>query len=293
MCSGGCNESGCIIINARIRKIFSVGLLCKYAVIALLSVLFAAPFVWMLSLSLKSMAEIYEYPPRLLPRSLKWSNYSEVLQQLSLFRYLGNSLFVSIATALLQLVLATTSAFALAVLSFRGKSFLFSLFLASMMVPGTVILIPLFLICQKLGLIDSYAGLILPFLFSGYGIFLIRQFFLGLPRDYFEAARLDGSGYFGIYMNIYLPLSVPALATFGTLSFISFYNSLLWPLVAVNSEGLKTISVGVAMLVGQYDYITPHLVMAGAAIMVVPAIVVFLFFQRFLIRGIVMSGVKG
>jgi len=275
------------------RKIFSVGLLCKYAVIALLSVLFAAPFVWMLSLSLKSMAEIYEYPPRLLPRSLKWSNYSEVLQQLSLFRYLGNSLFVSIATALLQLVLATTSAFALAVLSFRGKSFLFSLFLASMMVPGTVILIPLFLICQKLGLIDSYAGLILPFLFSGYGIFLIRQFFLGLPRDYFEAARLDGSGYFGIYMHIYLPLSVPALATFGTLSFISFYNSLLWPLVAVNSEGLKTISVGVAMLVGQYDYITPHLVMAGAAIMVVPAIVVFLFFQRFLIRGIVMSGVKG
>ncbi|MBP1992076.1 carbohydrate ABC transporter permease [Paenibacillus eucommiae] len=244
-------------------------------------------------MSLKGLDEFYIFPPKLLPAVPQWSNFVEVFKQLSLLRYLGNSLFVSTTTTVLQLVLASSAAFAFAVLTFRGKAFLFALFISSMMVPGSVVLIPLFMITQKLGMIDSYLGLILPMLFSGYGVFMIRQFFLGLPRDFYEAARLDGCSNLGVFVRIYLPLSVPALATLGTLAFISFYNSLLWPLIVINSEELKTIPIGIAGLVGQYGFITPHLVMAGAAIMVVPALLVFLFFQRFLINGFVMSGVKG
>lgn len=247
----------------------------------------------MLSLSLKGLDEFYLYPPRLWPASIQWSNYAEVLKQLPLLRYLANSLVVATSITALQLLFASAAAFAFAVLSFRGKGMMFSLFLSSMMIPGTVILIPLFLITHQLGMLDTYAGLIIPFLFSGYGVFMLRQFFLSLPRDFYEAARMDGCGFFGVYAKIYLPLSVPALATLGTLAFISFYNSLLWPLVAVNSDELKTIPVGVAGLVGQYDYITPHLVMAGAAIMVIPAVLIFIFFQRYLVNGFVMSGIKG
>jgi multiple sugar transport system permease protein len=164
--------------------------------------------------------------------------------------------------------------------------------LASMMIPGTVILIPLFKIVQALKLIDTYAGLILPFVFTGYGTFMMRQFFRGLPRELYAAARVDGAGYWTIYTQIYLPLAKPALATLGTLAFVFFWNSLLWPLVATNSDVMKTVPVGMSGLVAQNSGY-PHLIMAGATITVLPGLVLFLLMQRYYTQGFVMSGVKG
>lgn len=275
------------------KRRLPIGLYIKYTITIILALLFLAPFVWMLALSIKTLANFYDFPPKLWVSHPQWSNFIDVLKQYSLFRFLLNSLFVSTTITLLQLILASMAAFAFAVLSFRGKNALFMTFLLSLMIPGTVILIPLFLVTQKLGLLDSYKGLILPFLFTGYGIFMLRQFFMSLPRDFFEAARMDGCSYFGIYARIYIPLSKPALATLGTLAFMSFYNSLLWPLVSTNSEKLKTIPVGIAGLVGQNNYIYPHLVMAGTTIMVIPGILIFMFLQRYFIQGVVMSGIKG
>jgi multiple sugar transport system permease protein len=257
-----------------------------------LAILFLLPFVWLFALSVKSLDNFYTYPPQLFTPNPQWSNFSEVLEKFSLLRYFGNSLLVSFISSLLQLALSTTAAFAFAVLHFKGKNTLFMFFLSSMMVPGTVILIPLFLIVQQLGLINSYGGMILPFIFTGYGIFMIRQFFMSLPRDFFEAARMDGCGYLMIFLKIYLPLSKPALATLGTLSFMNFYNSLLWPLIVINDDEMKTIPVGIAGLVG-VNASYPHLIMAGAALTIIPGILIFILLQRYFVSGFVMSGVKG
>jgi multiple sugar transport system permease protein len=273
------------------RKI-SPGTALQYAVTILLACIMLLPFVWMVALSLKTLGSFYEYPPRLLTKNPQWSNFMTVLDQFSLFRYFWNSLFVALAIAGLQVIFASMAAFAFAVMRFRGSHLLFMSFLASMMFPVTVILLPLFLVVRELGLIDTYGGLILPFVFTGYGIFMIRQFFLSLPRDYFEAARMDGCSYFGVYARIYLPLSRTALVTLGTIAFMYFYNLLLWPLVTVNSEHLKTIPIGIAGLVGQNSSY-PHLIMAGTTITVIPGLIIFVILQRYFVRGIVMSGIKG
>lgn len=278
------------MVNVHLRSSFV--LTFQYAVLVVLAIVFVAPFVWMVALSVRDLATYYLYPPRLLVPDPHWSNYIEVLDRLSLFQYLLNSVIVSSAIALLQLLTASMAGFAFATLSFKGRETLFMLFLANMMIPGAVILIPLFFVVRQLGLIDTYAGLILPFMFTGFGIFMMRQFFRSIPYDFFAAARVDGAGYGRIYWQIYLPLARPALATLGTLTFVFFWNTLLWPLVATNSDNLRTIPVGIANLVSQ-DISYPHLIMAGATIAIVPALLVFLTLQRYLIQGFVMSGVKG
>jgi multiple sugar transport system permease protein len=246
----------------------------------------------MFSLSFKTLDGFYEYPPKLLTKHPQWSNFTDVLEKFSLFRYLFNSIFVSLLASFLQLLLSATAAFSFAVLYFKGRDTLFMLFLSSMMIPGTVILIPLFYVVQKLELINTYAGIFLPFIFTGYGVFMMRQFFLSLPRDFFEAARIDGGGYLRIFLSIYLPLSKPALATLGMLSFMSFYNTLLWPLIVINDNDMKTIPVGIAGLVG-VNTTFPHLIMAGATLTILPALILFFALQRFFINGFIMSGVKG
>lgn len=267
-------------------------LMLKYVIILVLAAIFLLPLVWMIALSLKSFGEFYDYPPTFFTDAPQWNNFFQVLDEFHLGRYLLNSVIVSAAIAGGQIITASTAGFAFATLHFTGKRILFLVFLSSMMVPGAVILIPLFLIAQRLGMVDTYAGLIIPFVFTGYGIFLMRQFFLGIPRDLFDAAIVDGASFYRVYANIYMPLAKPAIATLFTLAFVFFWNTLLWPVVIINSDSLKTIPVGVAGLVG-FNNSFPHLVMAGATLMILPALALFLILQRYFMRGFIMSGIKG
>lgn len=264
----------------------------KYGITLILAAVFLLPLAWMMALSVKSFGQFYDYPPTFFTTVPQWQNFYQVLDEFHLGRYLLNSIVVSTAIAGLQIVTASSAGFAFATLTFRGRRVLFMLFISSMMVPGAVILIPLFLIAQRLGMVDTYAGLIIPFIFTGYGIFLMRQFFLGIPRDLFDAAIVDGASFYRVYASIYLPLAKPAIATLFTLAFVFFWNTLLWPVVIINSDQLKTIPVGVAGLVG-FNNSFPHLVMAGATLMILPALVLFLILQRYFMRGFIMSGIKG
>lgn len=259
----------------------------------MLAAAFLLPFVWMIALSVKSVGDFYRYPPTLTTDNPQWSNFTTVLLDFSLLRYLVNSLFTTLAAALLQVACASLAAFAIAVLAFRGKGQIFALFLASLMVPGTVIIIPLFIVVNTIGWVDSYAALIIPFAFSGFGIFLLRQFFLSIPRDVFDAARIDGASTFRLYWNICLPLSGPALSTLFVMTFVAFWNSLLWPLIVINDDAKKTLPVGIVGL-STAQSANPQLVMAGVTIAVVPAVLLFLFLQRYLMRGLVLSsGLRG
>jgi ABC-type glycerol-3-phosphate transport system permease component len=267
-------------------------LMMKYIFICLLAAVFLLPFIWMIAFSLKSAANFAQYPPSLLVSDPQWSNFLEVLNKFSLFRYFLNSLLVSTAISVLQVITASMAGFAFAMLAFRGKTVLFTTFLSSLMIPSTVILIPLFLVVRNMGLIDSYLGLILPFIFTGYGIFMMRQFFMSLPKDFFHAGMVDGCGIFRTYWKIYLPLAKPSVITLGTLAFIFYWNTLLWPLISTNNNDLKTIPVGIAGLVGE-NMSLPHLVVAGATISVLPGLILFLALQRYYTQGYVMTGVKG
>lgn len=265
----------------------------RYLIAAVLAAAFLLPFVWMVALSVKSVGDFYRYPPTLTTDNPHWSNFATVLLDFSLLRYLGNSLFTTLAATLLQLICASMAAFAIVVLSFRGKSKIFGIFLGSMMVPSMVIIIPLFIVVNRLGWVDSYAALIIPFAFSGFGIFLLRQFFLSIPRDLFDAARIDGANTFRLYWNICLPLARPALSTLFALHFVAFWNSLIWPLIVINDDAKKTLPVGIVGL-STAQSANPNLVLAGVTIAVVPAVILFLLLQRYLMRGLVLSsGLRG
>lgn len=259
----------------------------RYAILLPLAAVFLAPFAWLASTSLKTLGDVYHYPPRLWTGHPQWANYTTVLRDASMLRYLANSFFVSISATALQTAVASLAAFALVSFTFRGKRALFGSFLASMMLPGTVTLIPLFVVVRKLGWIDTYTGLIVPFAFSAFSIFLLRQYFLGLPRDIFDAASLDGCGPIRSYCYICLPMALPAMATAASLSFVGFWNDLLWPLVIINSDSKMTFPVGLASFAGQ-NVSYPQLIMTGVVIGIAPALVVFLALQRYLIRGIAL-----
>jgi multiple sugar transport system permease protein len=263
-----------------------------YFVATTLAVFFIFPFFWMIVGSLKDFRGFYDYPPSFLPVPAYWSNYAVVVDLIPLFRYVLNTLFIAAAITVCQLISSSTAGFAFATLQFRGREFLFMTFLAGLMVPFTVVLIPLFLIIRLLGLIDTYVALILPFVFTPFGVFLMRQFFMGLPLSLFDSAKIDGASPFGIYARIYLPLSGPVMATLGILAFVFFYNNLIWPLIVINTESLKTVSVGLLSFTGR-EGTSPHLIMAGATVSVVPTIVLFILLQKYFVEGITMTGLKG
>lgn len=271
----------------RARKTF-----LAYLLATILAVLFLFPFFWMIIGSLKDFRGFYDYPPSFVPNPVQWENYAEVVRLIPLFRYIINTLLMAAAITVCQLISSSTAGFAFATLRFRGKEVIFMIFLAGLMVPFTVVLIPLFLIIRLFGLIDTYAALVLPFVFTPFGIFLMRQFFMGVPRSLFESAKIDGASTFGIYARIYLPLSGPVMATLGILAFVFFYNNLIWPLIVINTEALKTVSVGLLSFTGR-EGTSPHLIMAGATVSVVPTIVLFIVLQKYFVEGITVTGLKG
>ncbi len=269
--------------------------LAQFVILGLLIVfglLMAAPFLWMLGTSLKAPAEIFQFPPRLIPDVPQWQNYAEVTRVLPFGRYFLNSFIVATSVTALQLVVCSMAAYAFARLRFPGRDLLFLAFLGALMVPSQVTLIPRFLLMRELGWFNTYQALILPFVFSSFGTFLLRQYFLTLPRELEEAARIDGASYFQNYWLIAMPLARPALAALAIFTFINEWNSFLWPLIVTTRPEMNTLIVGLNTLRGQYNTAW-NLLMAGSVIAIVPILLVFALGNRYFIKGITTSGFGG
>ncbi|MBL7029233.1 MAG: carbohydrate ABC transporter permease [Candidatus Marinimicrobia bacterium] len=249
------------------------------------------PFVWMVSASFMQQGEANQFPPRLIPESFSLEHYLRLFISMNIVRYFLNSLILSASITGLSLLVNSMAGFAFAKFHFPGKESLFKLLLAAMIIPAQVTMLPLFLMMNQLGLINSYLGVIIPGMASIFGIFLIRQYISSLPDSLIEAARLDGASDFQIYWKIVLPLAKPILVTLGLFTFMGTWNDFMWPLIIMTRENMYTLPVAMANLSGEHAQDT-ELMMAGAVITVLPVIIVFLALQRFYIEGIMLGSVK-
>ncbi len=265
-----------------------------YALMLLLVIVMVLPFAWMLSTSLKAQQYILETPPQLLPNPLTFESYTGLAQRMDIGRIIFNSVFVALATTIGQIIISAMAAYAFSRLQWRGRNLVFTLYLATMMVPSVVMVIPQFVLIRQLGWVNTYAALIVPSLFNAFGTFLLRQSFLGLPKDFEEAAFVDGANPFTIFWRIMLPLNLPAIATLVVLSFMGSWNSYLFPLFVARKEEVITLPVALGVLQGGPRALTEwNLVMAGAVITVLPILIVYLLAQKWFVQGIVSSGIKG
>ena len=260
------------------------------AALAVGALITAFPFVWMLFSSVKPQSESIDYPPRLLPQDTTVEYYVRLFTELDFGRYLVNTLIV-VAIGAVGLLFMAMAGFAFAKYDFRGKAGLFFLVIATMMIPVQVTMIPTYLILNGMKLTNTLVGIALPTLVSGFSIFLFRQFMTTIPTEMLEAARIDGAGEFRIFWRIVLPMSGPILAVQVVLTFIAGWNSFLWPLIIASDQKLYTLSVGLSLL-NQQLAVNPSLQMAAASVMVIPILIVFIIFQRYVIQGFALSGLK-
>ncbi|WP_406833152.1 carbohydrate ABC transporter permease [Pedococcus sp. KACC 23699] len=263
-----------------------------YGLLTIALVCVVAPFVWMVLGSFKSEGELRKSPPTWWPETASLDNYTHLFSRLDFGTYFTNSIVVAVAVTAGNLLFCSMLGYALAMLDFKGKKALFTIVMATLMIPGVVTFVPLFVLVANAGLIDSLPGLILPFLVSPFGVFLMRQFISGLPRDLLDAGRVDGAGELRIFARIILPLCGPALATLGILTFLGSWNNFLWPLVVAQSEKSYTLPVALALYSKGQNSTNYGLLLAGATVVVIPVLAVFLAFQRKFIEGIATTGIK-
>jgi multiple sugar transport system permease protein len=262
-----------------------------HAILLAVGVLFVLPFAWMIATSLKPQRDLFAVPPTFIPSEVQWQNYDAVLDAVPFLRFYLNTIIMTVGRVFGQLFLCSMAAFAFARLRFPGREALFLLLLAALMVPPQVTIIPNYILLRYLGWLDTYTGLIVPLLFSAFGTFLLRQFFLTIPNEFQEAAVLEGANPFQIYLYIFLPLARSALAAFALFVTLWSWNDFLWPLIITSRTEMQVLSVGIALFQGQYTT-NIALVMAAATMATAPMLVVFLFAQRQLIEGISLSGLK-
>jgi multiple sugar transport system permease protein len=255
------------------------------------AVAMVVPFLWMILTSLKTYAESIQVPPVIFPEELQWGNYMEIFTLLPFFKFMLNTFIVTILRTAGQLFLCSLAAYAFARISFPGKNILFVLALSVLMVPGQVFLLPQYLIIVKLNWLNTLQAVVVPGLFSAFGIFLLRQFFMGIPKELEEAARLDGCNHFQIYWRIMLPLAKPGIIALGIFTILWSWNELMWPMIVNGSQDAMTLSVGLASLQGQYSTNYP-IMMAGSFLAVLPMLVLFMFLQKQFIEGVALSGGK-
>jgi multiple sugar transport system permease protein len=256
-----------------------------------ISAVMVLPLVWMLVTSVESLDQTRHFPPTLIPTSIHWSNYRDAWNQAPFGRFFVNSVIVTGTAVLSNLILCSLAGYAFARLRFLGRELLFVALLATLMVPFQVIMIPTFLIVQHLGLVDSLGGLIAPNLVTPFGIFLLRQFFRTLPVDLEEAARIDGCTRLGVLLRVVLPLSLPALATLGIVTFLWTWNDFLWPLIVITSTDQSTVQLGLASFQGAH--VTKwNLLMAGNVMALAPMLIVFVGAQRWFVRSLATTGIR-
>lgn len=273
--------------NVRIRKVLA------YTILIIGSLSMILPFIWMLLTSLMTNAQIFSYPPQVVPEPVMWGNYIDVSEKIPLFRYFINSLIVSVATVTGQVITCSMAAYAFARLKFKHSNILFLMFLTTMMIPPQVNIVPLFFLMRELHWIDTYWALVVPGIFGGFGIFLLRQWFLSFPAELEDAAKIDGCNPLKTFWHIALPLALPAIVTLGIFSFITSWNSFMWPLIVTNSETMKTLPVGLASFKGSFrETIEWSQLMAASVISVIPVIIVFILGQKYFVKGIMMGAIK-
>ncbi len=276
--------------RAMIRTAKTLG---SHAVLILGSIVMLIPFAWMVSISLGTQSQLFKQPPQWIPNPLLFSNYPQALTQLKFATYLGNTAFITAFALLGQLISVTMVAFAFARLRWPGRNILFVAMLGTMMIPPQVTQIPLYIVWKNIGAIDSYWPLIVPAYFGdAYLIFLSRQFFMTIPIELEEAARVDGCGYRDIYIRVFLPLAVPLLLTISLFAILWNWNDFYGPLIYLTSPEKFTLQLGLRTFTSQYFRLNYPLFMAAATTIVMPIIVIFLFGQRYFIKSIVLTGLK-
>lgn len=263
-----------------------------YTVLVAGLIVWVLPFVWMLLGSVKTQREILQRPPTWWPQEFTWENFAAWFGELNFGQFFGNSLVVALFTVLGNLVFCSMVGYALAKMDFPGKRALFVVVMVTLMVPGVVTFVPLFVMVSSLGLVNTYAALILPFVTTPLGVFLMRQFMLGIPDSLIEAARIDGAGELRIFARVVMPLCGPPLATLGILTFLASWNNFLWPLVAAQSEGMYTLPVALSLYSTGQNATDYGLLLAGSVLVIAPIILLFVFLQRYFIQGIASTGLK-
>jgi multiple sugar transport system permease protein len=264
-----------------------------HLVIWLGGILMVLPFLWMLSTSLKSQGEAMVYPPEWIPDPILWSNYVDVVQSFPFATFALNSFKIAIIGTVGQLISTALAAYAFARMNFPGRNLLFVILLATLMIPGHVTMIPTFILFNALGWVNTHYPLMVPAWFGGaFGTFLIRQFFHTIPKDYSDAAAIDGAGHFSIFARIYVPLAKPVLATLALFTFMNHWNEFLLPVIYLTDQEKMTLTVGLSSFRLQYSTLY-HYLMAGTLLSISPIFILFVLLQKYFVQGIVMSGLKG
>lgn len=280
------------IVNKEGRKKIKLSTICIYIACILVAAIMLIPFVWMLSASFKAKNEIFTTPIKWIPEVFRTVNYEKIFNDIPFLTYFLNTLKITVAVTALQLVTCSMAAYAFSKLKFPGRDKIFLAYLGTMMVPWHAIMIPQFIIIQKLGLYDSHWSLILTGAFSAFGVFILRQNMMSIPDSLAEAAKIDGCGFFGIFSKIILPLSKTGLVTLGVLTFNSVWNDYMGPMIYLDTDTKKTIQLGLATFKRQFD--TDYgAIMAGTVISLIPIVIVYAMAQKNIVEGVAFTGVKG
>jgi len=264
-----------------------------YLILILMTLLMMIPFLWMLSASIKARDEVFMMEPfRLIPEVPRWSNYKEIWTRIPLLKFIENTTILTVVVTFLQLLTSSFAAYAFAKLEFRFKNVLFMGYVATIALPWQVYMVPQFIMMRKMGLNDKLLSMVCLQAFSAFGVFMMKQFYEGIPDSLCEAARIDGMSEYRIWAKIMLPLSRPALSTLTIFTFVTTWNDYLGPLIYLKTETKKTVQIGLKMFMGQYtaEY---GLIMAGSAVVLIPVLIVFLFLQKYFVEGIASTGIKG
>ena len=264
-----------------------------YVILILIAVIMAVPFIWMLSASIKSDREVFQMDPFvLIPKNPKWSNYAKIWTKIPMLTFVKNTVVLTIIVTFLQLFTSSFAAYAFAKLRFKFRNGLFLAYIATIAMPWQVYMVPQFLMMRSFGLNDKLLAMICLQAFSAFGVFMMKQFYEGIPNALSEAARIDGMTEYQIYSHIMLPLSKPALSTLTIFTFVNTWNDYLGPLIYLKSESKKTIQLGLKMFISQYssDY---GLIMAGSVLSLIPVIIVFMCLQKYFVEGVASTGLKG
>ncbi|MDR1547016.1 MAG: carbohydrate ABC transporter permease [Hungatella sp.] len=263
-----------------------------YVVLLILTAVMLIPFVWMLSASLKLDKDVFVFPIKWIPENPRWQNYLDIWTKIPLMTFVLNTVKITLIVTFLQLLTSSFAAYAFAKLKFKYRNILFMAYIATIAVPWQVYMVPQFMMMRKFGLNDSHLSIICLQAFSAFGVFMMRQFYQGIPDELCEAARIDGMSEYQIYGKIMLPLSKPALSTLTIFTFVSTWNDFLGPLIYLKTEGKKTLQLGLKMFISQYssEY---GLIMAASVLSLIPVLIVFLSLQKYFVEGIAATGVKG
>ena len=270
-----------------------IGKVCLYIILIIIAAAMIIPCLWMLSASIKTDREVFNMNPFVwIPKNPRWSNYLDIWTKIPFGTFVKNTVFLTIVVTFLQLLTSSFAAYSFAKLEFKHKNLLFMAYIATIAMPWQVYMVPQFIMMRGFGLNDKLTAMICLQAFSAFGVFLMRQFYMGIPDSLCEAARIDGMSEYGIYAKIMLPLSKPAISTLTIFTFVNTWNDYLGPLIYLKTEAKKTIQLGLKMFIGQYSS-QYGLIMAGSVLSLIPVLIVFLCLQKYFVEGVASTGVKG